>query len=107
MYIIVDYHVLKQEEREREREYTSNVFKFLALVIDIPHGRAKSQAELVSKFEGMLNRLDTCPLSCKQRRLISKLGVCHHLSWHLSVEELPISWVKKALDSLFIRFLKK
>ena len=92
---------------DQQVPYARNGVKFLGLAIDIPHDRAKSQAELVSRFEGMLTKLDAYPLSRKQRLLIYKSGVCPRLSWHLSVEEFPISWVERALDSLAVRFLKK
>ena len=38
--------------------------------------------------------------SNKQKLLIYKVGVCPRLAWLLIIEEFPISWVEKHLDSL-------
>jgi hypothetical protein len=51
----------------------------------------------------MLAMLDACPLTRKQKLLIYTSGVCPR---RLTVEEFPISWVEKCLDSLTARFLK-
>ena len=86
--------------------YAPHGVKFLGLAIDIPPDKSKSRTELVSKFESMLAKVDSCPLTRKQKLLINRSGVCPRLSWHLSVEEFSISWVEKSLDSLASRFLK-
>ena len=62
-----------------------------------------------SQKPGYLNVL---PLVCrhpsnKQKLLIYKVGVCPRLAWLLIIEEFPISWVEKHLDSLASKFLKK
>ena len=87
--------------------YAPHGVKFLGLAIDVPPDRSKSRAELVSKFEDMLLKVDACPLTRKQKLLIYRSGVCPRLNWDLSVEEFPISWVEKGLDSLASRFLKR
>ena len=86
--------------------YAPQGVKFLGLAIGVPRDRARAQAELVSKFEKMLARLDACPLTRKQKLLIYRSGVCPRMTWHLMVEEFPISWLETCLDSRATRFLK-
>ena len=86
--------------------YAPHGVKFLGLAIDVPPNKSKSRAELMSKFEKMLAKVDVFPLTNKQKLLIFRSGVVSRLSWLLSVEEFPISWVEKSLDVLASRFLK-
>ena len=83
--------------------YAPNGVKFLGLAIDVPPDQSKSRAELASKFEDMLAKVDACPLTRKQKLLLYRSGVCPRLMWRLSVEKFPISWVRKGLDSLASR----
>ena len=87
--------------------YAPNGVKFLGLAIDVPPDQAKSRAVGVSKLEGMLARVDACPLTRRQKILIYRAGVCPRLSWLLSIEEFPISWMEKRLDALISRYLKR
>ena len=87
--------------------FAPNGVKFLGLSVDIPRDRTKSRAELISKFENMLEKIDVCPLTKKQKLLIYRSGVCPRLNWDLGVEKFPISWVQKTLDSLSTRYLKR
>ena len=62
---------------------------------------------VVSELSRMLSCIDTCPLTRKQKLLLYKAGVCPRLSWLLTIEQFPISWVEKHADSLATSFLKK
>ena len=84
----------------------TNGVKFLGLAIDIPPVKSKSQAEVVSNIEAMLDKVDACPLTHKQKLLIYRSDVCPRLTWYLTVEEFAIPWVEKSLDSEASRFLK-
>ena len=55
----------------------------------------------------MLESVDTCPLTRGQKLKMYRGGVCPHLTWLLTIEDLPISWVEKNLDSAAIRYVKK
>ena len=83
--------------------YAPNGVMLLGLAIDVPPDQSKSRAELASKFEDMLAKVDACPLTRKQKLLLYRSGVSPRLMWRLSVEEFPISWVRKGLDSLASR----
>ena len=86
--------------------YAPRGVKFLGLAIDVPPDKSKSRAELLSKFECMLAKVDACPLTSKQKLLIYRSGVCPRLNWLLTVVEFSISWIQKSLDSLASRYLK-
>ena len=62
---------------------------------------------MVSELSRMLSSIDTCPLTRKQKLLLYKPGVCPLFSWLLTIEQFPISWVQKHVDSLATSFLKK
>ena len=87
--------------------YTLNGYKFLGLMIDVPSDISKSRKAVVTRLHNMLKKVDGCPLTRKQKFLVYKAGVCPRLSWLLTIEEFPISWVEKDLDPLVSRFLKK
>ena len=55
----------------------------------------------------MLQKVDSCPLTRKQKLLVYRVGVCPRLTWFLIIEEFPISWVEKHLDPLASQFLNK
>ena len=69
--------------------------------------KSLSRKTLVMRLNNMLRKVDACPLTCKQKLLVYKVGVCPHLIWLLTIEEFPISWVEKNLDPLASRSLKK
>ena len=87
--------------------YTLNGYKFLGLMIDVPSDISKSRKAVVTRLHNMLKKVDGCPLTRRQKLLVYKAGVCPRLSWLLTIEEFPISWVEKDLDPLVSRFLKK
>lgn len=78
--------------------YAPHGVKFLSLSIDVPLDKVKYCAELMSKLERMLTRINSCPLTRRQKLLIYRSGVCPHLFWNLSVEEFLILWVERAVD---------
>ena len=81
--------------------------KFLGMMVEIPHDPAKTRNNILSQLLRMLNKIDACPLTRKQKLLLYKAGVCPRLSWQLTIEELPISWVEKHANSLATKYLKK
>ena len=87
--------------------YTPNGLKFLGLVIDVPTDMTTSKQTVMDRLHGMLKKVDACPLTRKQKLLVYKVGVCTRLTWLLTIQEFPISWVEKELDPLVSCFLKK
>ena len=87
--------------------FASQPVKFLGMRVEIPPNHATSKTVVVSELSCMLSSIDTCPLTRKQKLLLYKAGVCPRLSWLLTIEQFPISWVQKHVDSLATSFLKK
>ena len=77
--------------------FASQPVKFHGIRVEIPG----------SELSCMLSCNDTCPLTRKQKLLLYKAGVCPQLYWLLTIEQFPISWVLKHVDSLATSFLKK
>ena len=55
----------------------------------------------------MLDSVNSCPLTRGQKLKVYRAGICPRLSWLLTIEALPISWVEKKLDALVTLYLKK
>ena len=52
------------------------------------------------ELKSMLEKVDGCPVTRKQKLKLFRAGVCPRLTWLLAIEEFPMSWVEKELDSL-------
>ena len=87
--------------------FAEQAVKFLGMRVEIPHDQAKTKEDILAKLLVMLNKIDACPLTRKQKLLLYRTGVCPRLSWQLTIEELPISWVEKHVNSLATKYLKK
>jgi hypothetical protein len=51
--------------------------------------------------------VDATLLSKQQKLLLYKLAVCPRLTWDLSVNFLPVSWLKTTLQPIATKFLKR
>ena len=87
--------------------HANQAVKFLGMRVEVPHDQSKSKEVLVTELERMLKNIDICPLTRKQKLLLYKAGVCPRLSWLLTIEEMPISWVEKNLNALATGYIKK
>ena len=76
--------------------FASHGVQFLGLHVDTPQDSSRLRAELLNN---VLDRVDSCPLTSKQKLLVYRSGVCPCISWDLIVVEFPISWVQRNLDS--------
>ena len=81
--------------------------KFLGMQIHIPHDAANVKENLVNRLKQMLDRVDPCPVTRHQKLRLYKAGICPRLSWLLTIEELPITWVERQLEVMATRYLKK
>ena len=97
--LVVPFCLKRWIKIKRERE-------FLGLHVDTPQDSSRLRAELLTQFNNMLDRVDSCPLTSKQKLLVYRSGVYPHISWDLTVVEFPISWVRRNLDSQATRYLK-
>ena len=81
--------------------------KFLGMRIQVPHDTTATKEILIANLKRMLQAVDKCPLTSRQKLMLYKAGVCPWLSWLLLIEELPITWVERKLEATATRFLKK
>ena len=73
--------------------------------MEVPHDKSKST--VMTKMQDMLEKVDKCPLTRKQKLKLFRAGVCPRLTWLLSIEEFSASWVEKQLHSLATQYVKK
>ena len=78
---------------------------FLGGVIQVPK-HPDARPNLHTKLESFLRKIDQIPVTRKQKMLIFKLGVCPHISWILTINSFPLTWLETSLDPLATRYLK-
>ena len=61
----------------------------------------------MTNLQRMLDLVNCCPLTRRQKLKLYRAGVCPRLFWLLTIEELPISWVEKHLDSIATKYIKQ
>ena len=81
--------------------------KFLGKIFQVPHDPNRARESITSHLLRMLESVNSCPLTRGQKLKLYRAGICPRLSWLLMIEDLPISWVEKKLDSLATLYLKK
>ena len=55
----------------------------------------------------MLKNVDETPVTRQQKLLLYCAGICPRMSWNLTVNSLPLSWVTETLEATATRFLKR
>ena len=55
----------------------------------------------------LMKAVDKTPTTRRQKLLLYSGAVCPRLTWPLLIQEFPISWVEKQLDSITTRYLKQ
>ena len=83
----------------------SEPVRFLGMRIEVPHDIAKTKQDLVTNLQRRLDLVNCCPLTRRQKLKLYRAGVCPRLSWLLTIEELPISWLEKHLDSIATKYI--
>ena len=82
-------------------------FKFLGAPVTIHNSQEKARSALLEKLRSMLSKVDATLLTIHQKLRLYRDAICPRLTWDLSTTDFPISWVKKNLDTLAIRYLKR
>ena len=80
--------------------------RFLGLSISIPSNTKERKENLVSVLEKMLKIKYDTPVTRKQKLCLFKDAVCPRLSWLLTTEEFPLSWIEAQVQPLATRFIK-
>ena len=81
--------------------------KFFGMQIHVPHNISDTKKALATRLQWMLERVDVCPVTRQEKLRFYKAGICQWLSWLLTIEDLPISWVEKQIEPVATKYLKK
>ena len=85
----------------------SNTFSFLGAPVSVHGSDNKTRSNLLSKLSVLLGKVDKTLLSAWQKRLLFKLAICPCLTWDLSVNHFPVSWLESTLQPIATKFLKR
>ena len=55
----------------------------------------------------MLQAVDKCPVTRRQKLKLYKLGICPRLNWPLTIHEFPLTWIEREMEAMATHFLKK
>lgn len=84
-----------------------DTFKFLGMPVRVAKNNRVARSVIKDDLLRMLSAIDSAPLTRQQKLRLYRFGVCPRLSWPLSVEVLPISWVERDLQPLATKSLKR
>ena len=87
--------------------FTSEPVKFLGMSIQVKGASSNSRSAILSRLQAMLTAVDDSLLSRRQKLLLYSSGICPRLTWPLLIQEFPVSWLEKQVDTLATRYLKK
>ena len=85
----------------------SGSIKFLGMTIQVPANQSETKIALKTNLERMLKAVDAAPVTRRQKLRLYKAGICPRLTWLLTIQELPITWVERQLETTATRFVKK
>jgi hypothetical protein len=80
---------------------------FLGMPVSKLLSATSHQESLSMKLTDLLLRVDSSPITVKQKIRLYKDGICPRLNWDFRVLELPISWIERELESKATKCLKK
>ena len=84
-----------------------DAFKFLGMPVRVYRNNEVARLSIQDNLHRMLGAIDTTPLTRQQKLRLFRYGVCPRMSWPLTVEDLPISWLERELQPLATKALKK
>ena len=86
----------------------NGTIKFLGLPIQIPHNPSTARSNIKQALNRMLlQAVDKCPVTRRQKLKLYKLGICRRLNWTLTIHEFPLTWIEREMEAMATRFLKK
>ena len=80
--------------------------RFLGGVIQIPTNIHEARNNIKLKLTTLLSRIHQVPVTPKEKALLYRLGVCPRLTWDLTINNLPLSWIESTLDPIATKSLK-
>ena len=85
----------------------TNTIRFLGGQVQVPLDTSQHRAQLAEKLGNLLQRVDSTPVTRKQKLLLFRAGVCPRLTWDLAILHLPITCVTRTLEATATRYVKK
>ena len=84
----------------------SHPVRFLGGTIQVLTNIHHAREHLRNKLATLLDRINRTPVTRKQKMLLYKLGICPRITWDLTINSFPLSWIESYLDPLATRHLK-
>ena len=84
-----------------------STINFLGDPVSIVRKKMDIRQSVKRKLEVLLQRVDASLVTRQQKLRLYKLAVCPRLTWELSINSFPITYVEKELMVLATRYLKK
>ena len=84
-----------------------STINFLGAPVSILNRKIEIRQSLKKKLESLLQRIDVSLVTRQQKLRLYKLAVCPHLTWELSINSFPITYVERELTATATRYLKK
>jgi len=81
--------------------------QFLGMTVQVPRDRVGAKQKLVERLDTMLMSVDRALLTRQQKMKLYKQAVCPRLTWLLTVDEYPLTWIERELEVRATRCLKR
>ena len=81
--------------------------RFFSMEVQVPKNSSAAREAVLTRLQEMLQAINESLLTRKQKLLLYSGGVCPRLSWPLSTQEFPTTWMEGQVDSLVTGYLKK
>ena len=81
--------------------------KFLGYRVQVPMDNQEVRISLLSMLTGLLQRVDSAPVTGKQNLLLFRAAICPRIMWDLAISHLSFTWVSTILEAEANRYIKK
>ena len=81
-------------------------FTYLGRHFDFKMTNNKHKEEIVKTINDLFTTIDRLPLHPRNKLLVYKRYVLSKVSWHLTVADLSITWVKNNVDNIATKFIR-
>ena len=85
---------------------TDDCFTYLGRHFDFKMRSNKHKEAAVNTINELFTTIDRLPLHPRNKLLLYKRSVLSKISWHLTVADLPITWVKNNIDNIASKFIR-
>ena len=85
---------------------TDDCFTYLGRHFDFKMSSNKHKEAAVNTINELFTTIDRLPLHPRNKLLLYKRYVLSKISWHLTVADLPITWVKNNIDNIASKFIR-